>query len=119
MEEASRGLSGLHDAAGRATPRGRSGHQPGRVPGRVIWAAHGQVTLAGAIWRRVFECATARLRQWSGLHLHRISATFIVGGTFGWAWGCYKVAHRVDTQAGRVTDAVSAAGRGRVVYGQR
>src|SRR5262249_17164796 len=41
------------------------------------------------------------------------------GGSFGWARGCDEVTHRVDDQAGRIIDTVSAAGRRRVVYGQR
>src|SRR5262249_22433129 len=82
-------------------------------------SSHGQGTLAGAIWRWIFERASAGIRKWIGLHLHRIPATFVAGGSFGWPWGRHEIAHRLDTQTGRIVDAVPASDRRRVVFGQR
>src|SRR5262245_51122634 len=106
MEEVPQRLSGLHNPASRATSRRRPDHQSGSIPRDFLRTAHGQGDLASDVWRRVFECAEASLRRRTGLHLHRIPATFTAGGSFGWAWGCYEVTHRVDAQAGRIIDTV-------------
>src|SRR5262245_26621516 len=119
MEEITRRLSGLYDAADCPACWRRSGHQSGCLPRDRIRTAHGQGNLASQVRRRVLECTAPGIWKWAGFYLHRVSATLAARSSAGWTRGCYKDTHLVDAQSGCVTDAISAPGWKRVIFCQR